>query len=183
MEKAESIATSAGERDGDLSVNEERLAFSKVDGPGVTLAYQADDKAHVRHIIPIIWIITYHLVAQKEPVEALFRSLLLVLMDNATAESTFIKAFFCEPSPEPFSPDSFLLSPDSVEDRIPSGSDFAGFTQRPRADSMFSTNGLSGRPKPTKDEQAVLNAIWKQIMEPALSYCQVCLSLAIYHST
>lgn len=54
----------------------ERLVHAKIDGPGVTLAFMADDKAH------------------KEPIEALLRSLLLVFTDSATADYNFVKAFF-----------------------------------------------------------------------------------------
>lgn len=32
----------------DAGINLERLQHSKIDGPGVTLAYMADNKTHVR---------------------------------------------------------------------------------------------------------------------------------------
>ena len=37
----------ANEREEDLNINVERLAHAKIEGPGVTLAYMADDKTHV----------------------------------------------------------------------------------------------------------------------------------------
>lgn len=33
---------------------------------------------------------------------------------------------------------------------------------------------LNGVTKDTKEEQVALNAVWKQIMDPVLDYCQVC---------
>ncbi|KAF5359016.1 hypothetical protein D9758_004735 [Tetrapyrgos nigripes] len=132
----------------------DRLANAKLDGPSVTLAYMADDKTH------------------KEPVEALLRSLLIVFMDNATAEYTFVKTFF---SPEPsmrskdsvnsiFSSDA-LLSP--TDHQSISGSDFGG--SRSRAGSISIPSVPKG---PSKEEQAGTDTIWKQIFEPILEYVQ-----------
>lgn len=45
-ERFESIATMSAEDDG-IRVDFERLTNAKLEGPGVILAYQADDKAHV----------------------------------------------------------------------------------------------------------------------------------------
>ena len=58
----------------------------------------AEEKTHVS----LIWIAWQYLsqafLLQKEPIEALVRSLLLVLLDNGTAEWSFITAFFSQPS-------------------------------------------------------------------------------------
>jgi hypothetical protein len=51
-EKLEAIVTGINEKDRDIDVALERLAHAKIDGPGVTLAFMADDKNHVR---PIFW--------------------------------------------------------------------------------------------------------------------------------
>jgi hypothetical protein len=48
VEKHESIV--ASEREKDLHIDLERLAYAKIEGPGVTLAYMADDKGHVSDI-------------------------------------------------------------------------------------------------------------------------------------
>lgn len=45
-EKFENVATTSAEDDG-IRVDFERLAYAKLEGPIVILAYQADDKAHV----------------------------------------------------------------------------------------------------------------------------------------
>ena len=47
MDKFETIVTGAGEKDKDYIFDSERLAFGKVDGPGVTLAFLADNKTYV----------------------------------------------------------------------------------------------------------------------------------------
>ena len=112
---------------------------------------------------------------KKEPIEALLRSLLLVFMDNATAEYTFLRAFFIpgaslpvddfnNPVLSPVSPDRRLLA----EQQSPTGSD-CGQPVR------------SGLPADTthSEAQATTEAIWKQIMEPVLGYCEVCL-LAVH---
>ncbi|KII95248.1 hypothetical protein PLICRDRAFT_169917 [Plicaturopsis crispa FD-325 SS-3] len=158
QEKLGSITAAVGEKQ-DEEVDMQRLALAKIDGPGVTLAYMADDKAH------------------KEPVEALLRSLLLVLMDNATAEYTFVTTFFpYEPSATPSSKDPGLLSPDKSNlagRRFSAGSEMSEYTPRPRADSMRSTSGNLPEPAlSAKQAQAILDATWKQIMDPVLEYVQ-----------
>ena len=81
--------------------------------------------------------------------EALLRSLLLVFMDNATAEYTFVKAFFSydaavptgELSSSVASPTAFL-SPDQgifTEQQSVVGSDYGD--QRVRSAGMPSANG------------------------------------------
>ncbi|KAJ7276548.1 vacuolar sorting protein [Mycena haematopus] len=156
VEKLETIVLS--ERD--LAVDHERLAYGKMEGPGVTLAYMADDKTH------------------KEPVDALVRSLLLVFMDNATAEYTFVTTFFTvdpivpqENDGTPFSPG--LLSPVGGERRMSvAGSEHGGGLRRPRAASVVSASGMQSLAAAVKEEQASSDAIWKQIMDPVLEYTQ-----------
>ncbi|KAF5388452.1 hypothetical protein D9615_000536 [Tricholomella constricta] len=156
IEKHEPIITS--EREKDLHIDLERLGYARIEGPGVTLAYMADNKMH------------------KEPIEALLRSLLLVLMDNATAEYTFVKTFF---SVEAFLPtedsNNSLLSPTSLlspdratfaDNRSISGSDYGG--SRVRTANIM--NAIAAV-ETAKVEQASSDAIWKQIMDPVLIYC------------
>ncbi|KAG6833901.1 hypothetical protein H0H87_007912 [Tephrocybe sp. NHM501043] len=141
VEKFETIVTS--EREKDFDVDLERLAFSQIAGPGVTLAYMADDKNH------------------KEPIEALLRSLLLVFMDNATAEYTFVKTFFSVAASIPTSESaSAMLSPPSLQSpdratfadrRSMSGSDYGG--QRVVSASIMSA--LTAAETTRKEEQAV----------------------------
>lgn len=153
-EKPEPIISGNGDKDGPY-LDQDRLAYAKIDGPSVILAYMADDKTH------------------EEPIEAILRSLFLVLMDNATAEYAFIAAFFRSESfaPPPvmetnsalFSPTATLLSPDfSFDDRRSN----AGF-EIARPDLM------------DKAERAPLDAIWKQILDPVLEYCKTFVTTVI----
>ncbi|KAI0774158.1 Sac2 family-domain-containing protein [Fomes fomentarius] len=173
VEKAESI-TSVGDSSqySDFDVN--RLAYARVDGPSVTMAYMADDKNH------------------KEPLEALVRSALLVLMDNATAEYAFITAFFAnEPRPPMSSKDSSsimsppILSPtrgEFDEARSNPGSDFGSENVSPRQ-RLISITSVIGAARhdqqASKEEQVALNAVWKQVMDPVLEYCQTFVQNAI----
>lgn len=108
-------------------------------------------------------------------------------MDNATAEYTFVTTFFMvEPvAPLPSSKDSGLLfSPSALlsptkggfdDRRSIAGSD-VGRTPRARAGSI--ANSISNAPKQNvimKTERTALDAIWKQIIDPILEYCQVCI--------
>lgn len=126
----------------------------------------------------------YSLEFKKEPVEALLRSMLLVLMDNASAEYTFVTAFFApESRPSMHSKQSSgsirsptsLLSPtngDFDDIRSNTGSEF-NFSPKQRVSSLGNVVTLSNSEASAKEEQSVLNAIWKQIMDPVLEYCQV----------
>jgi len=132
-----------------------RLAFARIDGPGVTLAYMADDKEH------------------KEPMEALLRSALLVLMDNATAEYTFVTSFFSAEQPSStsdvvMSPTSLLSPTDGTfDDRLSLvGSDRGGITPRQTAGSITASAQVA------KEERAFVDAAWRQIFDPSLEYCQ-----------
>ncbi|RDB22540.1 Vacuolar protein sorting-associated protein 52 A [Hypsizygus marmoreus] len=158
IEKHETIVSS--ERDKDFHFDQERLAYAKIDGPGVTLAYMADDKTHI------------------EPIEALLRSALLVFMDNATAEYTFVTAFFSvqtslptEESNNSLLSPTTLLSPDRAtfaDHRSITGSDYGG--QRHISTSISSA--IAAAESARKEEQAACDAIWKQIMDPVLGYCE-----------
>jgi Vps52 / Sac2 family len=121
-------------------------------------------------------------IQQKEDVEALLRSALLVLMDNGTSEYVFVTTFF---APEPVLPlgdtlqvaGGHLFSPTSPGDGPLSGTGTESIpaTARPRdrTDSVFSTESVHPSPRLSKEDQASLNAIWKQIMDPALEHTKV----------
>ena len=110
-------------------------------------------------------------------------------MDNATAEYAFINAFFAsEPRHSkdaggPMSPP--ILSPikgEFDEPRSAATSEIGGSeTMSPRRRVMSITSVLGGAPNTpgaeggpsSKEEQAALNQIWKQVMDPVLTYCEV----------
>ncbi|KAI0053019.1 vacuolar sorting protein [Auriscalpium vulgare] len=156
-------------------VDLKRLDYARIEGPGVTLTYMADDKSY------------------KEHVEALLRSCLLVLMDNGTAEYAFITAFFApEPNlpagPEPKIVSSSLFSPTSLAAELPGddvvstpGTEYFAATPRARqrTDSLFSTDSHQPATQLSKEDLAALNATWKQVMDPALDNAKTLLQAVL----
>ncbi|GJJ07494.1 hypothetical protein Clacol_001696 [Clathrus columnatus] len=117
-----------------------RLDYSRLDGPSVTLAHMVDDKNY------------------KEPIEALFRSMLLVLMDNGSAEYAFISRFF-----DPNTPNA-NHSPIFDRDHNTEGAPTIIY---PDALQQAKENETT-----SKEQLAVFEKIWKQIFDPVLDYCQ-----------
>lgn len=114
-------------------------------------------------------------------------------MDNATAEYTYVTTFFAtEPLPSPqhhitreSSSGSGMLSPTSLlsptqadfdDIRSNAGSDFGASSPRRRLVSLQSTNGSPPQGPSPRKEQVALASLWKQILDPVLEYCKVCLS-------
>lgn len=112
------------------------------------------------------------------PIEGLFRSLLLVLMDNGAAEYAFIARFF-DPSDVAAGPSSPLLSPRSPlpGDNVPSEFGGFNFSGRTRSGSVLidlpTPIATPPRTNTNKEQQAFLDGLWKQVMDPTLEYCQV----------
>jgi hypothetical protein len=177
-----------------------RLEYARIDGPGVTLAYMSDDKNYVRYSyrVPASYLII-RAVRQKAPMESLLRSALLVLMDNMTAEHTFVTNFFspdANPIPvrkkTPMSPSIghetlSSMAPDD-EAVIPTGALSATTSTSLATPLTVDANsdpapiysmarGATPQPNPpvqlSKEDQAALNAVWKQITDPAVGYTQV----------
>ncbi|KAG8981966.1 hypothetical protein FRC05_000108 [Tulasnella sp. 425] len=151
-------------------VDTDRLAFAKLEGSGTTLAFLADDKTY------------------KEPTESLFRSMLMVLLDNACAEYLFIVKFFREPADLPVAPPSPM--PRSPQPGTPIASTFhldrigtdvgseRGGTASKRLSIISVAESNLGLPitnkEQEKEQRAMLDGIWKQIMEPATQFCKAC---------
>jgi hypothetical protein len=108
-------------------------------------------------------------------------------MDNGTSEYVFVTTFFA-PEPSPASADtpqvvsSHLFSPTSLSATLPGddavsnpATDVVVETALPkqRADSVFSNESQRPSPQLSKEDQTTLNAIWKQIMDPALNHTTV----------
>lgn len=101
-------------------------------------------------------------------------------MDNATAEYTFVTSFFAaEASVSPLSAKDTLFSPTAMltpvkggfdDRRSVAGSEVGGQTSRTRADSLAPYTPTRAI---MKADRVPLDAIWKQIMDPVLEYCQV----------
>jgi len=178
-----------------------RLEYARIDGPGVTLAYMSDDKNYVRY--PSRRILVSYLIVravrQKAPMESLLRSALLVLMDNMTAEYTFVTTLFspdANPIPvlkkAPMSPlivheSLSSMAPDD-EPGIPTGALSATTSTSLATPLTVDTNSnpvpiysmaRGATPQPnlpaqlSKEDQVALNAVWKQIADPAVDYTQV----------
>ncbi|KLO11242.1 hypothetical protein SCHPADRAFT_921851, partial [Schizopora paradoxa] len=142
-----------------FAADDAQLQCSKIDGPAVVPAYLGEDKAY------------------KEPIESLLRSMLLVLMDNATAEYTFLASFFAPPPKVApvFEPQSAALFPaeDREMRRVSANTDDVN-TPLP-GHERFSTGSSEARDRNdalSKEEEAALASTWKQILEPTLAYCQ-----------
>ena len=114
-------------------------------------------------------------------------------MDNGASEYVFITTFFA-PEPSPPSPDtpqvvsSHLFSPPSLSATLPGddavsnpATDVAPETPLPkqRADSVFSNESLRSSSQLSKEDQTALNAVWKQIMDPALDHTKVWFLLSV----
>ena len=184
-----------------------RLEYARIDGPGVALAYMGDDKNHVR-LSPRRILVSYpndSLLRQKAPMESLLRSALLVLMDNATAEYTFITTFFSpdqNPVPvrkeTPMSPPTAYGSPSPMvlddETGTPAGALSATTptsiatpltvdTDSNPAQVYSLVRGATPQPhlpvQLSKEDQTALNAVWKQITDPAVEYTQVGILLCV----
>jgi hypothetical protein len=113
-------------------------------------------------------------------------------MDNGTSEYAFVTTFFASepdlpPAHTPQVVSSHLFSPTPLSVPLPMddavsspGTDAVPVTPRPRdrTDSVFSNESLRPAVRLTKEDQAALNAIWKQIMDPALEHTKVVLCLS-----
>jgi hypothetical protein len=122
-------------------------------------------------------------VCQKQPVEALFRSLFLVLLDNATAEYTFITGFFSQPTPSipptpglgpaPMSPAPNTLAPLYPDEMPSSPITPEGHTPTPRA-RTYSTSSITlpVRQVDAKEQKGTIDAMWKSVLEPVLAYIE-----------
>lgn len=105
-------------------------------------------------------------------------------MDNGTAEHTFVTTFF---APEPDLPpadtpqvSSHLFSPTTLTVPLPAddavstpATDIVTPRARGPTDSIFGNETLHSTTRLSKDVQTALNAIWKQIMDPALEHAKV----------
>ena len=108
-------------------------------------------------------------------------------MDNGTAEYAFVTTFFAPapdlpPADTPQVVSSHLFSPTALSVPLPAddavsspGIDVVPETPRPRrpTESVFSNESLRQATRLSKDDQNALNAVWKQIMDPALEHAKV----------
>ncbi|OCF31559.1 hypothetical protein I317_07308 [Kwoniella heveanensis CBS 569] len=139
----------------------DRLKFKDLDIEGedgaVVLGYMADDKDF------------------RSPVEALFRSLSLVLLDNASAEFTFIVRFFARSTSDTAPPPSTSVSTPVPPVRSPMETPLD--SPNPSFVDLMSDAGRSSAP-PTKSKRRGVNEIneslkdaeriWHEVFDSAL---------------
>ncbi|GAA5971384.1 hypothetical protein JCM21900_004314 [Sporobolomyces salmonicolor] len=166
-----------GARDTDgTSPSSSPLDHSRLAGPGVILAHQASDRSF------------------KPSPEALFRSASLVLADNATSEYTFLLSFFGTHSalPSSASPRSSSTGSGtpSVLRKLGSSASVSTLGESvgvgaEEASELGKTTGVAAgglaapgdekgkeRDKDDKMRSAVVDGLWRSVMEPALEYIQ-----------
>ncbi|ORY35497.1 putative suppressor of action mutation 2-like protein [Naematelia encephala] len=131
----------------------DRLRYAELDVEGeagsVVLAYMLDDKEF------------------RTPVEALFRSLGLVLIDNASAEFTFIVRFFSRP-PTPSAPPIRSREGTPMESPGTSHIDAMSEAGRSRLGSARRL-GLTEINEPLRDAER----IWHEVFDTALESCSL----------
>ncbi|KAL8281183.1 hypothetical protein RQP46_006541 [Phenoliferia psychrophenolica] len=137
------------------------LDHAEVAGPGVILAFMASDTSF------------------RPPPEALFRSVSLVLMDNAETEHAFIASFFGQHSiltvvtPRPESPTLFSPTPSEPPPRAggdQDGGESVGGSEAGRASASGSM--VSKEERGEKLRRTVIDGLWKSVMEPAQEYAR-----------
>ncbi|KAG8743361.1 hypothetical protein FRC10_012165 [Ceratobasidium sp. 414] len=143
----------------------DRLQYSKLEGPGVTLAYMADDSK------------------TREPLESLFRSLSLVLLDNGSAEHAFISSFFHQEPPPP-RPKTSSRSVSGIifegtDEQSETGGDLVLISRTTSASVTDGDDVTRGVNNAVKEEQAFVDSLWKQVMDPTLEYCQAFIKSAL----
>jgi hypothetical protein len=136
----------------------DRLRYADLDIEGesgaVVLAYMVDDKEFVSGLS------TSEAYWQRVPVEALFRSLMLVLVDNASAEFTFIVRFFARASSTFSSRLDDTWSPAAIP---PDAASEAGRSQT-------GTPGAQPGAAETNEGMKDAERIWHEVFDSALEY-------------
>lgn len=152
------------------------LDHAEIRGPGVAPAYMANDITFVR-LQPLGSCLCNHLhaLSQRPPPEALFRSVSLVLMDNAETEHSFVATFFGQhsvlPPPTPRSESQSRFSPPLPDPpRDEADGESVGGSEAGKTSVTGSIIGREERGE--KLLKAVIEGLWKSVMEPAQEYAR-----------
>ncbi|WVW85534.1 hypothetical protein I302_107572 [Kwoniella bestiolae CBS 10118] len=142
-----------GQKHGGGEKEEDRLRFKDLDvegeDAGVILGYMADEKDF------------------KAPVEALFRSLALVLLDNASSEFTFIVRFFAKPSSSATAAPTGIRSPiETPVESSPNPSFVDLMSDTGRSTSTRQRKGVNEINENLKDAER----IWHEVFDSSLEY-------------
>lgn len=94
-------------------------------------------------------------------------------MDNATAEYAFIRQFFTPAEPVSSKPQDQASSAEDteVEESVPGSPGFA--SGRRQSSASVSLLAMQDAGKKRKEEEVIINGIWKQVMEPVIQYAEV----------
>ncbi|GAA6004369.1 hypothetical protein JCM10207_000689 [Rhodosporidiobolus poonsookiae] len=139
------------------------LDNAQLGGLGVILAHMAGDKTF------------------KPPPESLFRSLSLVLSDNASSEYTFLASFFGHHSSLSLPPTPVASNAALAGLGLGSVSEAGGMTAEPGAVGAESESGRTvrererardEREKEHERERVAVEKLWRGVMEPALEYAR-----------
>lgn len=178
------------------------VAHSSIDGPSIILAHQSDDPNFVSCSVCLTWVRTHTTHAEYHPQmatsEALFRSLFVILADNATTEFDFIVRFFGRPLDLPPKPSTDLSDVSSIsrgwdsvsrseessvvadddddDDAATSADDSMSVITRASEHPSLATPRQSKRHdagRADKMKRSATDHIWKQVLEPPLDYCKV----------
>jgi vacuolar protein sorting-associated protein 52 len=108
---------------------------------------------------------------QKEPAEGLFRAMLIVIMDNSSAEYSFIRQFFNrDEPPSTGSPAADQSTGDlDVEESVPG----SPVEIKRRQSDTAGIRAVQQTAAKRKADDAYFDGIWKQVMEPVLQYADV----------
>jgi hypothetical protein len=157
---------------------------------GVILAYRADEPDFVNESALVHLCVCTDFVlcfTQKSTPEELFRSISLVIADNARAEYAFIASFFGRPDdfyhPVTTEKVNVTFAQKLSRDRQPmeSASSHLSTIQDDDSVSIVSEGqslshglSLSARDRSAKTRTQATEHVWKQIFEPSLEYAKVC---------
>lgn len=142
-------------------LDDERAGQSRLDGPGVVLAYMSDDPAF------------------KATVDALFRSLALTFFDNSSSEYTFLVRYFELPAPADTSSrhrrmdSSASTATDAAPDDVTGTQEEAGTLTEQQEDERQSIVRLSPRERVSRSQKREADTMWGQVMEPVLGHWKV----------
>ncbi|THH02739.1 hypothetical protein EW026_g183 [Hermanssonia centrifuga] len=182
-------------------VDVERLAYARIDGPGPVLSYMADDKTHKEPpealLRSLLLVLLDNGTSEYTFLTAFFSS--PPPLPRFTSSQTFTHTPSRPGFETRDSNSSMLLSPPQMvsptrtefdelrslgsETGFGGNGPFTGLASPRRR--VTSINNVLGAPPPlgdvgahgvngkdSKEEQASMNAIWKQVMDPVLEYCQ-----------
>lgn len=100
----------------------------------------------------------------------------MVLLDNASAEHAFLSGFFRQEPALSRVPSSRNVSGiifEDADERSDTGGDSVPISRTASISIAADDSPRRAKNAKAKEERAFVDGLWKQIMDPALEYCQV----------